>query len=440
MSRRGPREVQLTIATLSAEGLGEGCFESRAVKARNALPGEAVHVWVRKRRAGVWFGEAESPAEPSVQRQAAPCGVFPRCGGCALQHLQYPHQLAHKAARLQAELGAHGVLPERIRPPVSAAQLHYRYKARLGVRVVDGEVLVGFREGFSNRIVRMSDCKTLALPFVRMLPRLKEALGRLREPDRIPQIELAGGDRAFAVVVRHLAELDPQDHRVLAEFARVSGMRVYLQPGGHDSVTRLDDAGTPYLSYTNADFGLCYQFLPTDFTQVNPLANRALVRAALLGLGARPGTTATDMFCGIGNFSLALASTGVRVHGYEGAIGAVERARLNARLNGLTARAEFAATDLYDARCPDLPETDYLLLDPPRSGAGVNLRRWADWQKLERIAYVSCNPHTFAADAALLQSRGFCLEEVGIFDMFPHTAHVETLGIFARAPGAVPRG
>ncbi|MFU8815037.1 MAG: hypothetical protein ACNA7W_06810 [Pseudomonadales bacterium] len=420
------------MTTLSDDGLGEGCFESRAVKARNALPGEAVTVWVRKRRGGVWYGEAEQPQVPAMQRQAAPCGVFPRCGGCALQHLQYPLQLAHKAARLQAALAEHGVVPGRVRRPVSPTQLHYRYKARLGVRVVGDEVLVGFREGFSNRIVRMTECKTLALPFVRMLPWLKQALGRLREPDRVPQIELAGGDRDFAIVVRHLGDLDAQDHGVLDDFARTTGMRVYLQPAGYDSVRRHDQAESPYLSYTNPDYGLCYQFLPTDFTQVNPFANRALVRAALLGLAASPGATATDMFCGIGNFSLALARSGLRVRGYESAAGAVERAQMNARSNGLSARAEFAVADLYHARCAELPETEYLLLDPPRSGAGANLQRWASWRTLQRIAYVSCNPRTFAADAALLQSCGFRLEEVGIFDMFPHTAHVETLGVFAR--------
>jgi 23S rRNA (uracil1939-C5)-methyltransferase len=438
MSRRGPREIPLIVTSLTEDGLGEGAVESRVVQARNALPGERVTVRVRQRRAGVWYGEAESVEEPAALRRAPPCSAFPRCSGCVLQHLDYAHQLAHKTARLQAELARHGVAPTRIRPPVSAVQLHYRYKARLGVRVVDDEVLIGFREGFSNRIARAEGCKTLAPSFDAMLPPLKDALRRLRRPDRIPQVELAGGDREFAVMVRHLTDLDEREHQVLRDFGRSHGMRIYLQPSGYDSVWRLDEGDDPYMTYTNIDYGLCYRFLPTDFIQVNPFVNRALVRAVVLGLAPREGARVSDMFCGIGNFSLALARQGVRVFGYESAGTAVERAQLNACSNRLSRWAEFAVTDLYDAHCPDLPGTEYLVLDPPRSGAGENLRRWASWPQLTRIAYVSCNPRSFAADAAVLQAHGFMLEDAGIFDMFPHTAHIETLGFFSRSSRGTP--
>jgi 23S rRNA (uracil1939-C5)-methyltransferase len=436
MSRRGPREVPLTVSALSNDGLGQGWLESRSVEARNALPGERVLVRVRQRRGGVWYGEAEQVEEASSMRRDPPCSAFPRCSGCVLQHLDYAQQLAHKSARLQAELAGHGVRPLRIRPPVAAVQLHYRHKARLGVRVVDGEVLIGFREGFSNRIARSPGCMTLAQPFDAMLPQLKEALQRLRHPDRVPQIEIAGGDHEFAVIVRHLTELDERELRVLEAFGRDQRMRIYLQPGGYDSIRRLGEGGDEYLTYANPDFGLCYRFLPTDFIQVNPYLNRALVRAVVLGLTPRSGRRVSDMFCGIGNFSLALARAGLQVLGYESSAAAVERAQLNARGNGLCGQAEFRVTDLYDARCPDLPPTEYLVLDPPRSGAGPNLPRWASWPNLQRIAYVSCNPRTFAADAAVLGAHGFNLEEAGIFDMFPHTAHVETLGFFSRDAGS----
>jgi 23S rRNA (uracil1939-C5)-methyltransferase len=315
---------------------------------------------------------------------------------------------------------------------------------------VGEQVLAGFREGFGSRVARMSDCKTLALPFARMLPELRHTLGRLSQPGRIPQVELAGGDRDFAIIVRHLTELDRRDRDLLADFGRRTGMRLFVQPGGYDTVTPLrqaldPDSGTqrgddPHLSYTNADFGLCYQFLPTDFTQVNPYVNRALVRDALLGLAPRPGGVVVDLFCGIGNFSLAMARLGMRVLGLENAAGAVARATGNAANNGLSAWAEFALADLYDARCPELPEADYLVLDPPRSGAGPNLERWVDSPRLQRIAYVSCNPRSFAGDAARLADQGFELDEAGIFDMFPHTAHVETLGLFSRHGLARHRG
>jgi len=440
MARRGPREIELTVDALGEDGLGAGTYEGRPVRARNALPGETVNVRVLKRRRGVWFGEADSPGERAADRVNAPCPNYPRCGGCALQHLAYDSQLRHKAEQLIALLAAEGVTPGRVHGPVAGPRVPYRHKARLGVRVVGGELLAGFREGFSNRVARMSDCKTLAAPFAAMLVHLRKVLGGLEAPDRIPQVELAGGDRRFAVIVRHLSPLSERDLASLAALEARAGVLVFLQSGGYDTVAPLNPGGSPYLSYANPEFGLCFEFLPTDFTQVNPFINRALVQRALLALAPRPGAVATDLFCGIGNFSLALARRGVQVHGRECAVGAVLRAGHNARLNGLEARAEFAVADLYDAACPDIPESNYLLLDPPRSGAGPNLERWADSSRLERIAYVSCNPRSFAADAARLARLGFSLQEVGAFDMFPHTAHVEALGLFVRSSESASRG
>lgn len=436
MSRRGPRQIELTIESLSEDGLGHGRFEGREVLVRNSLPGETVSAVVRKRRRGFWYATAQPPAVESPLRQPAPCPFYPRCGGCVMQHVDYGVQLEHKTAVLNAQLAAHAVTPQLWRNPVSGPRFYYRHKARLGVRRVGDEVLAGFREGFSNRVVRMDDCMTLALPFARMLGDLRSTLGGMSEPARLPQVELTAGDRAFAVILRHLCELDAGDHALLRGFAQRTGMRVYLQPGGYDSVHPLDESGHgPYLSYANPDFGLNYEFLPTDFTQVNPAVNRALVRAALLALAPRPDTTAVDLFCGIGNFSLALARSGVRVVGLESAPGAVSRARQNAAGNALAQRTEFAVADLYDETSGELPEADYLLLDPPRSGAGPNLERWAGSARLEKIVYVSCNPHTFAADAARLAALGYTLQEVGVFDMFPHTSHIETLGLFVRRRG-----
>lgn len=430
--RRTPREIELTVTELTEEGLGRGRFEDREVHVRNALPGDRVVVRVLQRRRGVWRGEAATPEQQTPPRTVPACEYFPRCGGCSLQHLDYRAQLEHKQQVLQQLLVRAAVTPRRWRSPATGPRLHYRYKARLGVRAVGDELLVGFREGFSNRVVRMDHCAVLAEPLVAALPELKRTLARLSRPDRIPQVELAGGDRHFAMVLRHLTDLDDRDRRLLETLSGQTGLRVFLQPGNYDTVTPLVEGDDRTLSYTNPDFGLCYRFEPTDFTQVNPHVNRLLVRSALLALDPRPGAHAVDLFCGIGNFSLALARSGVRVLGLEAAAGAVDRAARNARFNGLSGLAEFAVADLYDARCPDLPATDYLLLDPPRSGAGPNLARWVRAPRLQRIVYVSCSPVSFAADAAELAALGFELEEVGVYDMFPHTAHIETLGLFVR--------
>lgn len=445
MRRRIPRYLEASIDALDEDGLGSARVGERHLKIRNALPGEAVTARVCSNRRGVWFAEARTPEQVAADRQPPPCPNFPRCGGCALQHLRYPAQLLHKQRQLLMLLAEHGVVPAAVRAPRFGPQFHYRFKARLGARLRDDEFLLGFREGFSSLIVRMTDCKTLALPFANALPVLRATLPRLSIAARIPQVELAAGDRDRALIVRHLDALTGHDRTLLARLGAEIATRIYLQPGGHETVHPLVAGEQRRLGYGNRDFGLYFEFEPTDFVQVNPYVNRMLVRAALLGLTAAPAAerrhragsgrgTVSDLFCGIGNFSLALARAGFDVRGYESSAGAVARARHNARLNGLAARAEFAAADLYDARCGEIPETEYLLLDPPRSGAGVNLGIWAGWRALRRIAYVSCNPRTFASDAALLESHGFTLQEVGIFDMFPHTAHVETLGIFVRSP------
>ncbi len=434
MASRRIREIDVVIEALDADGLGTATYEDRAVRVRNALPGESVHARVLKRRRGTWYAQADSPECGSTDRQMPPpCAFFPRCGGCALQHLAYDAQLKHKESRLLRALEQTGVRPQQVRLPVTGPRLHYRYKARLGSRLVGNQLLVGFRESFSSRVTRMDDCKTLALPFARSLPQLQEALSDLEQPHLVPQVELAAGDTEFAYIVRHLQPLTDADRSRLLSFAWESGGRLYLQSGGYDSVHRLDPYDGPdYLAYSNLDFGLRYVFRPTDFTQVNPYINRSLVRSAVMALDPSPGATAADLFCGIGNFALALARLGVNVQGYENASASIERARLNASLNGLSDGAQFRVVDLYHAEGEALPAADFLLLDPPRSGAGPNLRRWASWQQLERIVYVSCNPDTFAEDAWLLQQMGFNLKEVGIYDMFPHTAHVETLGVFQR--------
>jgi 23S rRNA (uracil1939-C5)-methyltransferase len=434
------REIEVAMTGLSEEGLGEGVFESRRVLARNALPGETATVRVLKRRRGVWYGQADEPIAGSAARRQPACAAFPRCGGCVLQHLDHPRQLAHKQSVLLRHLAENQVEPRCVRAPVSGPLFHYRYKARLGVRMVGDDLLVGFREGFSNRVVRMDDCKTLAASFARMLPGLKATLAGLSHPQRIPQVEMAAGDRDFAIIVRHLDELDGADRVRLGDLSRASGVCVLLQSGGYETVTTLDGARPGFLSYDNLDYGLSFEFLPTDFTQVNPYVNRLLVRHAMMALAPRPGATAIDLFCGVGNFSLAMARSGLRVFGFEAAEGAVERARHNANRNGLADRAEFAVADLYDPDCPELPEAEYLFLDPPRSGAGNHLRRWVAGRELQRIAYVSCNPKTFASDAAVLEEAGFSLQQVGVFDMFPHTAHIETLGLFTRSAGGAGLG
>jgi 23S rRNA (uracil1939-C5)-methyltransferase len=429
-----PQELVIAIASIGEDGYGVGLHGERKIKVKNALPGEVVTARMLKRRKGEWFGEARKVETSSAERRDAACEFYPRCGGCAVQHMDYAAQLELKQNGLLAALSENGVQAERLLPPVHGPRFNYRTKARFGVRVVNDEVLVGFRESFSNRVGRMTACLTLIEPLSHLISPLKALIASLSIPERIPQVEIAAGDAESALILRHLEALSASDLEQIQDFERVHCVRVYTQSGGYETIEPASPgAEHAYLGYRNPDYGLHFRFAPADFTQVNLEMNLKLVRAAVAGLDAPPGASVIDLFCGIGNFSLPLAVSGLRVRGLEAAEPAIERAKLNARHNGLNERCEFAVQDLYHADCLNLGQADYLLLDPPRSGAGPNLPVWLEVTGARRIAYVSCSPKSFAQDAALLQRAGFSLEQVGIYDMFPNTAHVETLGIFQRS-------
>jgi 23S rRNA (uracil1939-C5)-methyltransferase len=437
-----PKELALSMQSVGDDGYGVGTYSKpdspieRTVRIKNALPDETVTARMLKRRQGEWFGEALSISEGTEAnvRRAPPCEFFPRCGGCAVQHMDYSAQLQLKQSGLMAALTANQVQAARFLPPVFGPRFNYRTKARFGVRVVGDEVLVGFRESFSNRVGRMSACLTLTEALSGLIDPLQKLIAALSIPQWIPQVEVAAGDRQEALILRHLEPLSEKDQELLQAFAIRHRVRVYTQSGGYDTVTPASPgAENPYLSYGNPDYGLNLQFEPADFTQVNLQMNLKLVRGAIASLNATPGSRVLDLFCGIGNFSLPLAAAGMQVRGLEAAAPAIDRANMNARYNGLSGRCEFAVQDLYDADCLNLGQAEYLLLDPPRSGAGPNLAAWLETTGARRVAYVSCSPKSFAQDAAVLKQAGFSLEQVGIYDMFPNTAHVETLGIFQRA-------
>lgn len=459
MARKLPSEIEVEISQLGSDGFGKAVYRTvdqgavaargttnprtqdsveRELRVKNALPGERVAAKVLKHRRGQWLAEARKvTANRSAIRIAASCAYFPRCGGCAMQHLRYDQQLLLKQHKLERALSDSGVTPMSWQPPAHGPRFHYRTKARLGVKVVADQLLVGFRESFSSRVGRMDDCQTLIPAFSSLLPDLKRMLSMLSIPRLIPQIEVAAGDSDRALIVRHLADLSDADKSILVEFAHRHDVLLFSQGAGYDTIVPLNlntsrTTNSSYLGYANPDFGLYFQFLPWEFTQVNLPMNRQLVRAALLALAVVPGASVVDLFCGIGNFSLALAAAGAQVRGLEMSRSAIERASMNAELNGLSERCEFLEADLYDPACSPLEDARYLLLDPPRSGAGVNLGRWLDQNRPERVVYVSCEPSSFAADAARCQTHGYALQQVGIYDMFPHTTHIETLGLFVR--------
>ena len=424
MAKKVPVEQEVQITALSGEGLGAATLNERPLWVRNALPGERVQARILKRRGGQRFADGQPLADLNPKRVASACAYFPRCAGCSLHHLAYGEQLLLKQAHLAEEL---------------------QRKARLGVRVVGEQVLVGFRESFSNRVARLDACMTLTPKLSALLQPLKKLIANLSQPRTIAQIEMAEGDSECAILVRHLDVLTDSDVEQWQQLAAVFDVQVILQPGGYDSLQPLPgQAAVRPLSYGIAEHGLSLQFYAHQFTQVNAVMNRELIRTAIGYLGDVRDQLVADLFCGIGNFSLPLARQGAQVVGLEASAEAIAMAQMNARRNGLSERCDFAVADLYQAggsadafavdgqttRSGRYPEA--LIIDPPRSGAGANLEGWVGHSALQQIVYVSCNPRSFADDALRLKHAGFRLREVGIYDMFPQTAHVETIGHFVR--------
>ena len=423
----------------SVDGRGHGVAEvaGRRMRVPGALAGERVRVRYRRRSKREDEGELVEVLAAAPGRVAPRCPHFYGCGGCDRQHLDPEVDFRAKEAGVLAALAAAGAAPERVAPAIRGPRFGYRRKARLGVRYVPGKggALVGFREKSGNRVAVIESCAVLHPAVGPRVGELRSLVDSLDARERIPQIEVAVGDGGAMLVFRHLDRLGPADEERLRRFAAGSGLGVALQPGGPDSLTPL--AGELALSYRLDRFGVDLRFHPLDFVQVNAEVNAALV--ARVAEELRPAGRVLDLYCGLGNFTLAIASRGAAVTGVEGDPRLVERARENARRNGLDRTARFEAADLSapDALAPFLAEgVDRLLLDPPRSGAAEALRSLAGARPPERIVYVSCRPESLARDVGwLVRALGYRLRTLALADMFPQTSHVETVATLERGAG-----
>jgi 23S rRNA (uracil1939-C5)-methyltransferase len=431
--------VTLEIESLDAEGRGVARnAEGKVVFVEGALPGERVEVQLLRRKPKFDLARTVAVVRESSSRRAPRCRYFGVCGGCATQHIDARTQLAAKQRGLEDCLQRIGkVKPETVLPMVYGEEWGYRQRARLTVRRVakKGGVLVGFHERHSSYVVDMLSCEVLPARISRLIPRLRALVESLSIRQRLPQIELAMGDAADALVFRNLDPLEASDEQELRELAQQEGVSVWLQPSGPDSAYPLHPLPAPPLDYVVPEYGLRIAFRPTDFTQVNHGVNRVLVSRAVRLLDPQPGERIGDLFCGLGNFSLPLARMGAQVLGLEGSATLIERARENAAANGLQGLASFDCTDLYGTGAGGfaaLGPFDKLLIDPPRSGAVEAVKALPDaWPR--RIVYVSCDPATLARDAgALVHVKGFRLVAAGVVNMFPHTAHVESITLFER--------
>ena len=437
--RREPETAR--IGSVTHDGRGIAAIEGKKVFVAGALRDETVRFVRRKRRRNYDEAELLEVLEASSARVEPRCEVFGTCGGCALQHVSPDDQREIKRQALADSLERiGGVRPASWLPPlfVPDGEWHYRRRARLAVKDVAGKgrVLVGFRERHAPFITDMHRCEVLARPVDGLLDPLSELIGKLSIRARLPQIEVAVADESVALVFRVLDPPTDEDKSLLAAFGREHGVRVLLQPGDLDSVLPLhpDDADAQDLSYRLPEFDLEIGFGAADFVQVNARANRLMVAAAIGHLEVEDSHRVLDLFCGIGNFSLPLARRARYVLGLEGSDAQVRRAAGNAQRNGID-NCEFCCSDLaaLDGREAWIHAGwDRLLLDPARSGAAAVVAR-SEAIGAQRIVYVSCHTGTLARDAATLVGQGgYRLEAAGIIDMFPHTAHVESLAVFQK--------
>ena len=429
----GPFEIQ--IDDLTHEGLGIARQpDGKAVFIPDALPGEKVRYLRIRRRRDHDEGRLQEVLEPADNRITPRCPHFGICGGCTLQHLEHGAQVELKQRWLLDSLSRIGkVEPEIILAPLTGSQWAYRRRARLAVRhVVKKErVLVGFRERVKPIVAVLAGCEVLDPAFARRLEALGGLIGQLSIRDQVPQIEVAVGDDAAAMVLRVLREPNDSDAALLARFASETGIHLWLQTGGPETVRPLAP-DTPELSYRLPAHDVEIRFAPDDFIQVNAEINQSMVDQALELLALQSGETVLELFSGLGNFTLPIARRVAKVTAVEGEPGLVERARRNARLNGLDNIVHEMADLTAEPTAAGWLARDYdaVLLDPPRNGASEVLPLVAARQP-GRILYVSCHPGTLARDAGLLvNERGYRLRAAGIMDMFPHTSHVESMALF----------
>jgi len=438
-SRLDRTPFQTDILDLSHDGRGVARREGEGGKVTfitGALPGEVVSAEPTARNRH--FDEARTleVLQPSPQRVTPRCPHFGVCAGCVLQHLEESQQIVAKQRVLTDNLTRIGhVTPGKVLPPLVGDSWGYRRKGRFSVRRVEkkDKTLVGFRELDPRFVADLSQCLTVIPEIGSKVGAMAAFIETLDGKRDIPQIEFIAGDEAIMLTIRHMQPLTEADRAAWTAFGQEHGFAISLQPGGVESVQPLWPAEVP-LSFKLAPWDVELAFRPLDFIQVNASLNVKMIALALELLEAGPDERVLDLFCGLGNFTLPLARTVRDVVGVEGDAGLVARARENAERNGL-ANAQFHAADLtQDQRnAPWMRQGfDKLLLDPPRSGA-IEVLQQLPLKQFKRIVYVSCHPGSLARDAGyLVNEQGFTLVSAGAMDMFPHTAHVESIAVFEK--------
>ena len=442
MSRRRkvkPKVYEISIESLSNEGRGISHYDDKIIFTRGALPGERVIASRSLSRAKYEEADVVDILESSPDRIEPKCDVYGICGGCSFQHLSSKNQINAKQSWLKsAFMGQAKIEPKKWLQPLQVESWGYRRKARLGVRYVakKEKVLVGFRERKSSFITVMSRCEVLHPSLGDNLELLGECIGKLSIKKHVPQIEVAIAELDTILILRHLEPMTKGDESILKEYGDKLGITWYTQSGGLETIKPLIEPVN--LTYSITDHNIEMSFLPNDFTQVNFALNQKMINLAIELLDLNSEDEVIDLFCGLGNFTLPISRYVKRIVGIEGDSGLVERAKENAKMNEVS-NASFYKADLFE----DVSGFEWFrgqkynkaLIDPARTGA-IEIVELLPKLGIERLVYVSCNPATLARDTARLIELGFSLMSAGVMDMFPQTAHVESIALFIRKKNA----
>ena len=433
-------QFEYTIESLDMEGRGIARGEDgKVVFVEGGLPFERVRADVIREKSSYNQARVVQVLEASPDRVKPKCAAFGVCGGCAMQHMDARAQVAAKQRVLEDNLKRIGrVTPDTILRPIAGPTWGYRYRARLSVRNVHkkGTVLVGFREKNGSYVAAMEACEVLPKHISNLLLPLRELVAQTSLIEKIPQIEVAVGQSRTVLVFRNMDALTEADEQLFRAFGDAHDIDIWLQPKGPDTVYAFHPT-TENLHYDLPEFGIRMPYRPTDFTQVNFHINRVLVARAIRLLDVQATDRVGDFFCGLGNFTLPLATVATHVVGIEGSAQLNTRALENAVVNGVADKTEFFCRNLFEVTADDLRGLgvlDRYLVDPPRDGADalcLALAQLERHEKPRRIVYVSCNPSTLARDAnTLVNQAGYALSSAGVVNMFPHTAHVESMAVF----------
>jgi 23S rRNA (uracil1939-C5)-methyltransferase len=438
------KTATVNVESIDIEGKGIARIDGKTVFIQGALPEETVEIEIYKQKPNFDMARTLNIITPSSKRVTPECPNFGICGGCSLQHIEFHTQVEYKQQVLIDNLKhIGGVWAENILEPIYGTPWNYRHRARMSSRYVHKKesALVGFREKASVYVANMTECRILPQAVSNLIPALRDLVAKLSIKEQIPQIEVAVGNEVNVFVIRIMEKLSFTDEDIIRNFVDThttisEPIQIWLQPGGQDSCYPFYPANTPTLSYKIKDFDIDMPYFPAEFTQVNPYINQVMIKQAITLLSLEANDSIFDFFCGIGNFTLPIATLVNKVIGIEGNEQLVNRAIANAKHNKLENKVDYKAANLFkidDAWLQNLGKADKWLIDPPRDGAIDLIKAITPEIAPQKIVYVSCNPATLARDAGILvNEHGYKLKHAGVINMFPHTSHIESIAVFER--------